>query len=74
MAAYLLQRLAYVLLVGLGITAVTFLVSQVIPIDPAVAALGENAREEQIQEFRRRYGLDEPLPFSTQSTCKGSFS
>jgi peptide/nickel transport system permease protein len=62
MAAYLLQRLAYVLLVGLGITAVTFLVSQVIPIDPAVAALGENAREEQIQEFRRRYGLDEPLP------------
>lgn len=59
--AYLLKRLVYALLVGLGITAVTFFVSQVIPIDPAVAALGENAREEQIREFRERYGLDEPL-------------
>ncbi len=46
---------------GLGITFVTFFVSQVIPIDPAVAALGENAREEQIREFRERYGLDRPL-------------
>jgi peptide/nickel transport system permease protein len=61
MASYLLKRLAYVLLVGLGITFVTFFVSQVIPIDPAVAALGENAREEQIREFRERYGLDRPL-------------
>lgn len=50
-----------VLFVGVGITFVTFFIAQVIPIDPAVAALGENAREEQIQEFRQRYGLDKPL-------------
>ncbi|WP_028490628.1 ABC transporter permease [Thermus islandicus] len=62
MAGYLLRRLLYVLLVGLGVTFVTFFIAQVIPIDPAVAALGENAREEQIREFRERYGLDEPLP------------
>jgi peptide/nickel transport system permease protein len=61
MAAYLLRRLAYALLVGLGITAITFFISQVIPIDPAAAALGENAREEQIREFRERYGLDKPI-------------
>ncbi|WP_105318160.1 ABC transporter permease [Thermus tenuipuniceus] len=61
MVAYLLRRLFMVLFVGVGITFVTFFIAQVIPIDPAVAALGENAREEQIQEFRKRYGLDQPL-------------
>ncbi|WP_041433800.1 ABC transporter permease [Thermus sp. CCB_US3_UF1] len=61
MGAYLLRRLFMVLFVGLGVTFVTFFIAQVIPIDPAVAALGENAREEQIQEFRQRYGLDKPL-------------
>jgi peptide/nickel transport system permease protein len=71
MAAYLLRRLAYALLVGLGITAITFFISQVIPIDPAAAALGENAREEQIREFRERYGLDKPSWSSTASTCRG---
>lgn len=62
MAAYLTRRLFAILLVLLGITVVTFFIAQVIPIDPAVAALGENAREEQIAEFRARYGLDRPLP------------
>jgi peptide/nickel transport system permease protein len=62
MAAYLTRRLLSILLVLLGITVVTFFLAQVIPIDPAVAALGENAREEQIAEFRARYGLDRPLP------------
>ncbi|GLV48818.1 peptide ABC transporter permease [Thermus sp. LT1-2-5] len=61
MAAYLVRRLFMVLFVGVGITFVTFFIAQVIPIDPAVAALGENAREEQIREFRERYGLDQPL-------------
>lgn len=50
-----------VLFVGVGITFITFLIAQIIPIDPAAAALGENAREEQIQEFRQRYGLDKPV-------------
>lgn len=50
-----------VVFVGVGITFITFLIAQVIPIDPAAAALGENAREEQIREFRERYGLDKPL-------------
>ncbi|TFU25949.1 ABC transporter permease [Thermus tengchongensis] len=61
MGAYILRRLFMVLFVGVGITFITFLIAQVIPIDPAAAALGENAREEQIQEFRQRYGLDKPI-------------
>ncbi|KHG64399.1 peptide ABC transporter permease [Thermus sp. 2.9] len=61
MVAYLVRRLFMVLFVGVGITFVTFVIAQVIPIDPVVAALGENAREEQIREFRERYGLDRPI-------------
>ncbi|WP_038069101.1 ABC transporter permease [Thermus scotoductus] len=61
MGAYILRRLFMVVFVGVGITFITFLIAQVIPIDPAAAALGENAREEQIREFRERYGLDKPL-------------
>lgn len=61
MGAYIFRRLFMVVFVGVGITFVTFLIAQVIPIDPAAAALGENAREEQIREFRERYGLDKPL-------------
>ncbi|MFN4074045.1 MAG: ABC transporter permease [Thermus sp.] len=61
MGAYILRRLFMVLFVGVGITFITFLIAQVIPIDPAAAALGENAREEQIREFRERYGLDKPV-------------
>jgi peptide/nickel transport system permease protein len=29
--------------------------------DPAVATLGPNAKREQIEDFRKRYGLDRPL-------------
>ncbi|RTH32749.1 peptide ABC transporter permease [Thermus scotoductus] len=61
MGAYILRRLFMVVFVGVGITFITFFIAQVIPIDPAAAALGENAREEQIREFRERYGLDKPL-------------
>lgn len=61
MGAYVLRRILLMGFVGLGITFFTFIIAQVIPIDPAAAALGENAREEQIREFREKYGLDKPI-------------
>lgn len=45
-----------------GVTLAAFLISHTLPADPAAAALGQNAREEQLQEFRARNGLDKPLP------------
>jgi peptide/nickel transport system permease protein len=44
----------------IGVTIITFSLTQLVPIDPAVTALGQNAREDQIQAFRREYGLDRP--------------
>jgi peptide/nickel transport system permease protein len=52
--------MAGLLLVLMGVSVITFTLTQLVPVDPAVAALGQNAREEQIAAFRRQYGLDRP--------------
>ncbi|MCL6569977.1 MAG: ABC transporter permease, partial [Meiothermus silvanus] len=62
MFSYFIRRLFFVIFVVWGVTFATFFIAQVVPIDPAVAALGDNAREEQIQEFRERYGLNKSKP------------
>jgi peptide/nickel transport system permease protein len=60
MVRFLLRRTAGLVLVLLGVSLITFALTQLVPVDPAVAALGQNAREDQIQAFRRAYGLDQP--------------
>ncbi|MCL6531271.1 MAG: ABC transporter permease, partial [Meiothermus ruber] len=61
MLSYFFRRLFFVVFVVWGVTFATFFIANVVPIDPAIAALGDNAREEQIKEFRERYGLDKPI-------------
>ncbi len=39
----------------------TFFIAHVVPADPVLAALGQHAREDQIQAYRRAYGLDRPV-------------
>lgn len=46
----------------LGLLAIVFVLSRVVPIDPAVLAAGENASAEQVQRVRERFGFDKPLP------------
>ncbi len=60
MLRFILRRMAGLLLVLVGVSVITFTLTQLVPVDPAVAALGQNAREEQIAAFRRQYGLDRP--------------
>ena len=61
---FLLRRAAALVLLGIGITLVAFLFTQVVPGDPVAANLGEQAAAdpEVVQAFRERYGLDDPLP------------
>ncbi|WP_077037640.1 ABC transporter permease [Pelomonas sp. KK5] len=49
------------LLTWLGLLAVTFFIGRVIPIDPALAALGDRASEEQLARARETMGLNRPL-------------
>lgn len=60
MMSFILRRCAGLLLVLLGVSVITFTLTQLVPIDPAAAALGQNARDEQIEAFRQQYGLDRP--------------
>lgn len=60
MIRFLIRRFLGLLLVMVGVSIITFVLSQLVPVDPALSALGQNAREDQIQAFRQQYGLDRP--------------
>lgn len=54
--------LVTVALTYLGLLAVTFFIGRVIPVDPALAIVGERAPEHVVQRVREELGLNEPLP------------
>jgi peptide/nickel transport system permease protein len=60
---YLLRRVLFSIPLLLGITLVTFLITNVIPADPVTANLPQNAlnNEEIVRAFRAKWGLDRPL-------------
>ena len=62
MLAYLLRRVGYLAFVVWGVGFAAFFISRVVPADPAAAALGANAREEQIEAYREQFGLNDPVP------------
>ena len=61
MLAYILRRLAGMLLVMLIVAAVVFVIARVVPGDPAAVMLGAAATPEDIAALRGRLGLDQPL-------------
>ena len=78
MTKYIIRRLIYLVPVVFGVSLITFLLMRVVPGDVAVVALGTNATEESLTEFRHAYGLDEPLfdyrpPFGQYGGWMGGF-
>lgn len=61
MTRFVVFRLAGLLVVLLTMTAVVFLLRQVIPGDPARAAAGPNAPADVVETKRAELGLDRPL-------------
>ncbi|MDJ0388445.1 ABC transporter permease [Roseomonas sp. E05] len=57
-----LRRTGILLLTVLAGALAVFFAMKATPGDPALAALGENARPELVEAFRRTHGLDRPLP------------
>ncbi len=64
MRAFLLRRFLVTVLVILGTTVVVFLLTRVIPGDPVRTMLGaaQVADPKLVEEYRRDFGLDQPLP------------
>ena len=58
---FLLRRFIGIIAVMIGVSIITFAISHVIPADPVAAALGDHARDDQINAFRAEYGLDKPV-------------
>lgn len=56
-SAFLLQ----VALTFLGLLAVTFFIGRVVPIDPVLAVVGDQAPRDVYEQVRRELGLDQPL-------------
>ena len=61
MAAYFLKRLGIAILVALTVSVITFSMIYASG-DPALAIAGEGARPEDIENVRRYYGFDRPVP------------
>jgi peptide/nickel transport system permease protein len=61
---FLLRRLAALLLLAVGITAVVFVLTQLVPSNAAATNLGEQASGDPaaVAAFKHHYGLDKPLP------------
>ena len=64
MRRYLIARLVLMLPVLLGVSLVTFSLIRLVPGDPVTVIVGPDFRgtQEQIQNIRAKYGLDQPAP------------
>jgi peptide/nickel transport system permease protein len=60
--ALVLHRLAWFVPTLLGLLAVTFVISRVIPADPVALVAGETATPAQVAALRHQLGFDRPLP------------
>ncbi|KQR69317.1 ABC transporter permease [Rhizobium sp. Leaf341] len=61
MTGLILQRILSLVLTLLAVSAVIFLVMDVLPGDPAAIMLGTSATLETLEALRRELGLDQPL-------------
>lgn len=62
MARYILRRLALLLPLLLGVSLLLFILTHLIPADPARLIAGEHAGPQQVAAVRKAFGLDRPLP------------
>src|SRR3954470_16863770 len=58
----LIRRIGFLILVVWTVVSLVTILIELVPGDPAVAVLGEQATPEQLAQFRAKHGLDRP-PF-----------
>jgi peptide/nickel transport system permease protein len=61
MSGYIVRRLVWLVFVVLGMTLIVFVVTHLIPADPATIAAGQGASADSIRAIREEFGLDRPL-------------
>jgi peptide/nickel transport system permease protein len=58
---YIIKRLLQIIPVVLGVTIIAFALIHLAPGDPVRTMLGQHATQQEIDEIRAKYGLDQPL-------------
>ncbi len=58
----LVRRVLLLIPTLIGLSLLTFVISHVVPADPAKLAAGPRATEEMVDTIRQQFGLDRPLP------------
>jgi peptide/nickel transport system permease protein len=71
---YLAHRLGQAALVVAGVIALTFVVTRLVPGDPAVAYAGPKAGPAELAAARARFGLDDPAPVQLLHYVRDLFS
>ncbi len=59
--AYIVRRVGYVILTVFGIALITFVITYLVPTDPARLILGPHATPQSLATLDRQLGLDEPI-------------
>lgn len=62
MKQYILKRALLSIVVLFGVITITFIITRIIPSDPAAKWVGPRATPEQIEAAREELGLNDPLP------------
>jgi peptide/nickel transport system permease protein len=62
MARYIARRLVLMVIVLAGMSVLTFLLTHLVPGNPAKLMAGLHATQAQVDVYTRRYGLNKPLP------------
>ena len=58
---YIIKRLIQLIPVIIGVTIIAFSLIHLAPGDPARTMLGKHATQQELNEIREKYGLDEPI-------------
>ena len=58
---YIIKRLLQIIPVVFGVTLIAFALIHLAPGDPVITMLGQHATQQEIDEARAKFGLDQPL-------------
>src|SRR6056297_2997117 len=73
MTAFVLKRLGFAVITLFAVLTIVFFIVRILPGDPAMAMLGDQANQEALVALRARLGLDKPLIFQYFEFIGGVF-
>ncbi|MTT31193.1 ABC transporter permease subunit [Terrilactibacillus sp. BCM23-1] len=74
MMKMVMRRIAFLVFVIFGVSLVTFVLSHIIPGDPASMMAGQHASKQTVEHIRQQLGLDQPILIQYVEYVKGVLS